>query len=278
VDTADAPSPLADSCRAPNCRSGAHTLATSTLPWPGPLQHLTICCKLIGMARRTKAPLPADKAVGYCRCSTDEQSASGLGLAAQRRAIKLAAEARGLTLVSIEVDEGVSGTKTERAGLQAALGRIESREVGVLIAAKQDRLSRSLLHLAGLLERSAREQWRLIFADTAVDTGTDSGMLLAGIMGSVAAWERQRIANRTREALAAKKAQGARLGRPVTLPDTVRRRIAKERARGRTLMAIGERLTAEGVPTSQGGTRWYPSTVASVLRSLDLDAESRAAS
>jgi DNA invertase Pin-like site-specific DNA recombinase len=179
--------------------------------------------------------------------------------------------------VATEVDEGISGTRTDRGGLQAALGRIESREVGVLIAAKQDRLTRSLLHLAELLERSAKEGWRLVFADTGTDTGTDSGTLLAGIMGSVAAWERQRIANRTREALAAKKAQGARLGRPVTLPDSVRSRIAKERDRGRTLSAIAERLTSQGVPTSQGGTRWYASTVSSVLRSLDLDAEARAA-
>jgi DNA invertase Pin-like site-specific DNA recombinase len=229
------------------------------------------------MARQTKAPLPIDQAVGYVRVSTDEQVQSGLGLAAQRRAIKLAAEARGLTLVAIEVDEGVSGTRTERAGLQAALGRIERREVGVLIAAKQDRLTRSLLHLAELLERSAREGWRLVFSDTGTDTGTDSGTLLAGIMGSVAAWERQRIANRTRDALAAKKAQGARLGRPVTLPDTIRRRIAKERSRGRTLTAIADKLTADRVPTSQGGLRWHASTVSSVLRSLDLDDEARAA-
>jgi DNA invertase Pin-like site-specific DNA recombinase len=178
--------------------------------------------------------------------------------------------------VAIEVDEGVSGTRTGRSGLQAALSRIESREVGVLIAAKQDRLTRSLLHLAELLERSAREGWRLVFSDTGTDTGTDSGTLLAGIMGSVAAWERQRIANRTREALAAKKAQGARLGRPVTVPDTVRRRIAKERARGRTLTTIADKLTAEGVPTSQGGKRWHASTVSSVLRSIDLDAEALA--
>jgi DNA invertase Pin-like site-specific DNA recombinase len=230
------------------------------------------------VTRRRKAALPLDQAVGYARVSTGEQAESGLGLAAQRNAIKLAAESRGLTLVAIEVDEGISGTRTERAGLQAALGRIERREVGVLLVGKQDRLTRSLLHLAELLERSAREGWRLVFADTGTDTGTDSGMLLAGIMGSVAAWERERIANRTREALAAKKAQGARLGRPVTLPDTVRRRIAKERARGRTLTAIAERLTADGVSTSQGGTRWYASTVSSVLRSLDLDAEARAAS
>ncbi len=147
------------------------------------------------MARRPKLVPPADKAVGYARVSTFEQVESGLGLAAQRHAIELAAQARGLTLVAIEVDEGVSGTRANRDGLQAAIQRIESGEVGVLTS-KQDRLTRSLLQLAELLERSARERWRLVFADTGTDTGTDSGSLLAGVMGSVAAWERQRIANR----------------------------------------------------------------------------------
>jgi hypothetical protein len=46
---------------------------------------------------------------------------------------------------------------------------------------------------------------------------------------------------------------------------------------GRALNAIAERLIAQGVPTSQGGIRWYPSTVSSVLRSIDLDAEALAA-
>jgi DNA invertase Pin-like site-specific DNA recombinase len=99
---------------------------------------------------------------------------------------------------------------------------------------------------------------------------------VANITSSVAQWERQIIAARTSEALQAKKARGARLGRPVTLPDDVRHRIADERAAGRTLAAIAGDLNAEAVPTARGG-RWHPSTIDKVLRSLALDAEAAAA-
>ena len=91
-------------------------------------------------------------------------------------------------------------------------------------------------------------------------------------MAAVAQCERELIAARTSEALQVKKARGARLGRPVTLPDAVRYRIADERDAGRTLQAIADDLNAEQVPTARGG-RWYPSTIAKVLHSVALDAD-----
>jgi DNA invertase Pin-like site-specific DNA recombinase len=80
------------------------------------------------------------------------------------------------------------------------------------------------------------------------------------------------ISDRTRAALRAKRAQGHRLGRPVRLPNVVRQRIVAERTAGETLTAIADRLSAEGVPTAQGGSRWYPSSVKAVLQSVELDA------
>ena len=66
--------------------------------------------------------------------------------------------------------------------------------------------------------------------------------------------------------------RGARLGRPAGLPDTVRQRIAAERADGRSLRDIADTLNTEAIPTARGG-RWHASTVRLVLASLDLDAE-----
>jgi DNA invertase Pin-like site-specific DNA recombinase len=82
----------------------------------------------------------------------------------------------------------------------------------------------------------------------------------------VAQFERRLLGQRTREALAAKRASGVRLGRPLSLPVAVRERIASERKAGRSLAAIAEMLNDEGVATAQGGRQWWPSTVRAVLR------------
>lgn len=77
------------------------------------------------------------------------------------------------------------------------------------------------------------------------------------------------ISQRTKDALAQKKSAGVRLGRLSALPlDTVRR-VVDLRANGLSLAKIAEMFNAEEVPTAQGGSRWYPSTVRGVLGSQD---------
>src|SRR4051812_22324091 len=91
------------------------------------------------------------QAVGYVRVSTSEQADSGLGLQAQRSAIKAEAKRRGWALVGIEEDAGASGkSMAGRAGLEAALALVESGQAEALVVAKLDRLSRSLLDFAAL--------------------------------------------------------------------------------------------------------------------------------
>jgi DNA invertase Pin-like site-specific DNA recombinase len=92
-------------------------------------------------------------------------------------------------------------------------------------------------------------------------TRTTTGSVVA----TFAQYERELIGERTRVALAAKKAQGVQLGRPRSMPDTVRRRIVRARRRGDTFVQIAERLNTEGVPTAQGGAQWYPATVRKVV-------------
>jgi DNA invertase Pin-like site-specific DNA recombinase len=205
--------------------------------------------------------------LGYTRVSTEDQAESGAGLAAQRSAIHAACHARGLQVVDIVEDAGWSGKSLERPGLASALAQLDAGKVDAIVVAKLDRLSRSLIDFANLMERARRRGWAVIALDLGVDTTTAAGELVANVMASVAQWERRTIGDRTRVAMAEQAAAGVHIGRPRTLPDDVIARIVSERAEGRTLVAIADRLTADAVPTARGGPVWRASTVDSVLRS-----------
>ncbi len=86
-------------------------------------------------------------------------------------------------------------------------------------------------------------------------------------MASAAQWERRLVSQRTREALAVRRAQRVRLGRPAVLPQDVVSRIVRDRTAGMTLGCTAEVLNADKVPTARGGGRWYASTVRAVLAS-----------
>ena len=216
------------------------------------------------------------KVIGYTRVSTDEQARSGLGLDAQRERIQQEAARRGWTVTWAE-DEGYSAGSLDRPALTSALASLRSGEAGALVVAKLDRLSRSLLDFAGLMDRAQREAWAVITLDLGVDMTTPSGQLLANVMAAFAEYERALIRQRTRDALAALKRRGVRLGRPRALPGAVVGLVAGWRAAGATHAAMAEALNAAGVPTAHGGQRWYPSTVRAVLRSVRLDEEAVAA-
>lgn len=208
------------------------------------------------------------RVIGYVRVSTDEQADSGAGLAAQRSAIESECERRGWDLVAIHEDAAISGkSMANRHGLGDALTSLADGNASALVVAKLDRLSRSLTDAAALLARSAREGWRLVALDLGVDTTTPQGEVMAHVMAAFAQFERRLIGERTRDALSAVRSRGVTLGRPRILPASTVDRIVGWRADGRSLTAIADALTDDGVPTAHSGARWYPSTVAAVLRS-----------
>ena len=217
----------------------------------------------------------AMRAIGYLRVSKAE---GGAGLDAQRAAIRAGAAARGWGEPVWKIDNGLSGglAPAKRPALAEALDQLAAGEAGALIVSKLDRLSRSMLDLPGLLDLARRQGWALVCLDLGVDTSDPAGEAMASVIGTFAHFERRRISERTREALAVKRAQGVRLGRPRQLPLSTVERIERERAEGRTLAAIAAGLVADAVPTARGG-EWSPSRVWQVLRSGQLDREAEAA-
>lgn len=214
--------------------------------------------------------------IGYLRVSTDEQARSGLGLEAQRERVAHEAQRRDWSVTWI-TDDGYTAANLERPGIARALSALHDRKADALVVAKLDRLSRSLLDFAGLMERAQRERWNLVCLDLGIDLSTPQGQLMANVMASFAAYERELIRQRTRDALRALKMRGARLGRPVVVSPTVGAAIRAWRATGCTWQACADALNRASVPTAHDGRKWYASTVRSVLASAALDAEAAAA-
>ena len=207
--------------------------------------------------------------IGYVRVSTDEQADSQLGLEAQRSAIAAEAERRGWRVITIFEDAGVSGKDLNRPGMKLVLETLKARRADVLVVAKLDRLGRSLLDLAGLIDKAGKQGWALVALDIGVDTGSLTGKAMAGMMAVFAELERGLIGQRTRDALRAARARGTVLGRPRVLSDAVVARILAERSAGLSYRAIAKRLTDEGIPTAQGGSEWKASTLHRVVTSAE---------
>jgi DNA invertase Pin-like site-specific DNA recombinase len=216
------------------------------------------------MAKGTKTTSRSAAVIGYVRVSTTEQADSGLGIAAQRAAIDAECARRGWELSEVFQDAGASAKSLAgRPALADALSLLASGQASTLVVSKLDRLARSVADFAGLVRRAEQEGWAIVATDLAVDMSTPTGGLLANVTASVAEWERQVIGQRTKEALAALKASGVKLGRPRLLDPAVAERIRDQRSTGTTLQAIADALNAEGV-TTPTGRAWSPTLVRKV--------------
>lgn len=212
------------------------------------------------------------RVIGYLRCSTEEQADSRAGLEAQRAAIVAEAQRRGWTETDVTFveDAGFSGKNLDRPGIVAALDALRRRKADTLVVSKLDRLSRSMLDFAGLMDRASREHWALVALDLGVDTSTPAGEAMASVLATFAQLERRLIGERTKDALAAKRAAGVQLGRPASIAADVAAHIVELRQAGLTLRDVVVHLNREGVPTASGRSDWRISTVQRVLaRSRD---------
>ena len=220
----------------------------------------------------------ATNAVIYTRVSTGKQTESGISLDDQLEQVNAAVEQRGWVIAEHCADEGVSASKaTRRPGLDRALEMLAAGDADVLVVAKQDRLTRSLVGLGKIMQSAEKQGWDIVILDRDVDTSKPAGRLMLNIMGAIAQYESEMIGERAEMTHRQRKARGLRAGQSPILTDEVRYRIADERAAGRTYAAIAATLNDEGVPTAKGGT-WHPATVSHVCKSVALDNELSAAS
>jgi DNA invertase Pin-like site-specific DNA recombinase len=205
----------------------------------------------------------------------------GLSLDAQTERVRAIALARGVTLVDVIVDDGASAKSLHRPGMARLLALVDARAVTVVIVAKLDRLTRSILDLAALLQRFERRDVALVSVAEDFNTGTAMGRMLLLIIVMVSQWEREVISERTREVLQFKKAHGERVGTipfgyhlavdgvHLDLDDDEQALIAQIRALkagGLSTRQIADALNAAG-RTTRKGTAWRFQYVARVLAS-----------
>jgi DNA invertase Pin-like site-specific DNA recombinase len=222
--------------------------------------------------------------VAYYRVSTARQGESGLGLEAQRAKVEQMAAERGAEVVA-EFTEVESGRKTDRPQLAAALDEARKRKAVVAVA-KLDRIARDAELLLRLTRESAANgMGGFLFCDLPdVDATTAAGRMVLTVMASVAEFESRRISERTKEALAAAKARGVKLGglRPNTAKtneaasqkataeaEQLRGVIAPMVASGMSLRAVADALAKAG-RTSRNGTPLTPTQVARMVQRLGL--------
>jgi len=141
--------------------------------------------------------------VAYYRVSTQRQGQSGLGLEAQRKAVEDYLNGGDWELVA-EFTEVESGKHADRPELTAALEKCR-KLCATLVIAKLDRLSRNVAFISALMDSG--------IDFVAVDM-PEANRLTIHILAAVAEHEREAISRRTKEALAAAKARGVKLGNP----------------------------------------------------------------
>jgi len=219
------------------------------------------------------------KVIAYYRVSTKKQGESGLGLEAQKNTINQFLASSPYELVS-EYVEIESGRKTDkrRPQLRAALEQCE-REGATLMIAKLDRLTRNDGFLTTLLDR----QVPIMALDMPNLHDPAMSRFILQLMANVAELERAQISDRTKKALAARKARGMSLGSPTPangaqagglvtadqaneFASQVYPVIQELKKFGcATLAKIAQGLSARGIATATGKKAWSISAVRNVV-------------
>ena len=223
----------------------------------------------------------SEQYVSYLRVSTQKQGYSGLGLEAQKEIIKNYLHDKTPIAEFTEIE---SGRKTDRPKLKEAL--TQCRTTGAtLIVAKLDRLARNVSFLSNLLESDVE----IVFCDF-----PQANKMVLHILAAISQYEAELTAQRTKAALQAKKARGAKLGNPEHLMNKHKQAIANsnktnsEKAKknpnskravaflkvmisqGKSLTEMTDILNSEGFVTAQG-CKFVPATVRRLIKRNNLD-------
>jgi site-specific DNA recombinase len=219
------------------------------------------------------------KAIGYIRVSTQGQVDEGVSLEAQRSKIEAWCEVNDYELVNVYTDAGISGkTMANRDGLLRALDAVD-RDVA-LVTYSMSRISRSTREMLSLADKLEKKGADLVSLTEKIDTTTAAGKMVFRMLAVLNEFERDQVSERTKVALAHKKAKGERIG---TVPygfgladdgvalvkntqeQTILKSMQLLRGAGYKLREITEQLNSDGLLTRRG-SEWRVQYVHNLLK------------
>ncbi len=223
----------------------------------------------------------------YTRVSTEEQAEKGHSLAAQEKACRATCEGRGLPIGHVLCDSGQSAKNLDRPQVQRLLEMVRAGQIGGIMIWRLDRLTRNLRDLLDLVELISETNTALVSVCEQIATDTPAGRMMLAILGTVAQWERETIAERIRMGVRQRIQDGGWTGGPTPAgckvveeaggkmlevdPTTapIVSQIWSMVANGATLNDVAVYLTEGGIepPRKMG---WRPATVHSLLKQIRL--------
>jgi site-specific DNA recombinase len=226
-------------------------------------------------------------AVLYARVSTQEQSLEGHSLPMQEGRLRAYCEMRGLTVVDVIVDAGVSGgiPLEDREGGQRIVGLVKAGAVSHIVALKLDRLFRDCADCLTVTKEWDKRNVALHLIDLGgqtLDTSSAMGRFFLTVMAGAAELEKNLVGERTAQALQHKKALGERVGTVaygyqldadgIRLLANPQEQAAITLARmyadhGLSLRKIATRLEGEGY-MSRSGKPFVPAAIANMLEAV----------
>jgi DNA invertase Pin-like site-specific DNA recombinase len=219
------------------------------------------------------------KAAIYIRVSTEGQATEGVSLEAQQAKLQAWAALNDAEVIGVYQDAGISGTREDRPGLAAAI-ETACKHKAALVVYSLSRLSRSTSHTIELANRLEKAGAELVSLTEKIDTSTAAGKMVFRMLATLAEFERDQIAERTKAAMNHKRSLNERIG---TVPygsdladDGIKLQanaaeveaiglINELRAAGLSLRDIANELTKRSIPTKKGNAKWSHTAIQAIL-------------
>lgn len=221
------------------------------------------------------------KFVGYTRVSKLDQVVNGVSLEAQEARIREWAKTRGASELGMFTDAGISGGSTEGRPALAEAVALAKKQHATLVVYSLSRLARSTKDALSISEELGAAKANLVSLTEQIDTTSGMGMFYFTLVAALAKLERDMCSERTKMAMAHKRAKHERTSRHVPYgwdlvnprslewneqEQGVIRGMKEQRAAGWSFRKIAKSLEADGVKTKQGCATWSPSTIMRLCR------------